>query len=106
MGLWASDPSMVVATQNQVWRHENALQTGQTLDGKDRDLVARDAVATGDLDIRAIAVDAEGRIVFVNTLRMLSTAGVHGAPKVAASSMWRKTRSLPKIYRCWCYRVV
>lgn len=68
MGLWADDQRFVVAAQNQVWRYENILEPGQTLDGKDRHFIPREARTTGDLDIHDIAVDAEGRIVFVNTL--------------------------------------
>ena len=68
MGLWADDQRLVVAVLNQVWRYENILQPGQILEGKDRHFIAREARTTGDLDIHDIAIDGEGRIVFVNTL--------------------------------------
>lgn len=68
MGLWADDQRLLVATLNQVWRFENILEPGQHLEGKDRHYVAREGRTTGDLDIHDISIDADGRIVFVNTL--------------------------------------
>lgn len=68
MGLWGNDQRLLVAAQNQVWQYENALLPGQLLDGKDRHYIARKAMTTGDLDIHDIAVDGDGRVVFVNTL--------------------------------------
>lgn len=68
MGLWANDQRLIIATQNQLWRYENALLPGQILEGKDRLFVARNAITTGDLDIHDVNVDDAGKIVFVNTL--------------------------------------
>lgn len=68
MGLWANDQRLLVATQNQLWQYDNALLPGQVLDGKDRHFIARKAMTTGDLDIHDISIDADGRVVFVNTL--------------------------------------
>jgi uncharacterized protein (TIGR03032 family) len=68
MGLWADDQRLVVATENQIWRYENILMPGQVMDGKDRHFIARHATTTGNLDVHDLAIDSEGRIVFVNTL--------------------------------------
>ncbi|MEI9901792.1 MAG: DUF4915 domain-containing protein [Hyphomicrobium sp.] len=69
MGLWADSQRLVVATIFQVWRFENVLPPGESASGgADRHYVPRVAHTTGDLDIHDIAVMADGRIVFVNTL--------------------------------------
>jgi uncharacterized protein (TIGR03032 family) len=52
----------------QLWRFENFLQAGQTANGYDRLYVPKIAYTTGDLDIHDLAVDSQGRVVFVNTL--------------------------------------
>jgi uncharacterized protein (TIGR03032 family) len=52
----------------QLWRFENALEPGQTTDGYDRLYVPQVSYVTGDLDVHDIAVDRDGRVVFVNTL--------------------------------------
>jgi uncharacterized protein (TIGR03032 family) len=68
MGLWADHQRLVVSTMFQVWRFENILQQGATGSGPDRHFVPRVAHTTGDIDIHDVAVMADGRIVFVNTL--------------------------------------
>jgi uncharacterized protein (TIGR03032 family) len=52
----------------QLWRFENALEAGQTHQGYDRLYVPQLACTTGDLDIHDVALDQDGRPVFVNTL--------------------------------------
>ncbi len=59
----------------QLWRFENVLAPGQPQDGYDRLYVPQVAYTTGDLDIHDVAVDADGRIVFVNTLVRLPGDG-------------------------------
>lgn len=68
MGLWATDHSLYLSSLYQLWRFENALETGQTYNGYDRVFVPQVGYVTGDLDIHDLVVDAEGRLVFVNTL--------------------------------------
>lgn len=77
MGLTlADDRTMVMSSLYQLWRFEDALEPGQTADGYDRLFVPRSAHTTGDLDVHDIAVDAQGRTIFVNTLfSCLATAG-------------------------------
>ncbi len=68
MGLWSDTRRLYLATLYQLWRFDNVLEPGQVHDGYDRLYVPQLAWTTGDLDIHDIAVDAAGRVVFVNTL--------------------------------------
>jgi uncharacterized protein (TIGR03032 family) len=68
MGLWADGQSLVMSSLYQLWRFENALEPGQVADGYDRVYIPQLAYTTGDLDIHDLAVDGDGRILFVNTL--------------------------------------
>jgi uncharacterized protein (TIGR03032 family) len=69
MGLAAAGDSLYVAMMNQVLRFENALEPGQaTAEGYDRTYIPQVAWYTGDLDAHDLALDGEGRAVFVNTL--------------------------------------
>jgi uncharacterized protein (TIGR03032 family) len=68
MGLWSDGESMWMSSLFQLWFLSNALAKGERRDGYDRCFLPRIAHTTGDLDIHDIAVDASGRVVFVNTL--------------------------------------
>jgi uncharacterized protein (TIGR03032 family) len=68
MGLYATDRSLYLSSLFQLWRFEDALEPGQDYQGYDRLYVPQVGYTTGDLDIHDIALDAENRIVFVNTL--------------------------------------
>jgi uncharacterized protein (TIGR03032 family) len=68
MGLYATAQTLYMSSLYQLWRFENSLDAGQHHDGYDRLYVPRMAWTTGDLDIHDIALEADGRIVFVNTL--------------------------------------
>ena len=52
----------------QIWRFENMLAPGQQTDGFDRLYVPQLGFTTGDCDIHDMAVDADGQLVFANTL--------------------------------------
>jgi uncharacterized protein (TIGR03032 family) len=67
MGLWADGQTLWMSSLYQLWRFENALRPGHLHDGHDRLYVPRVGHTTGDLDIHDVAVDAGGRVVFVNT---------------------------------------
>jgi uncharacterized protein (TIGR03032 family) len=67
MGLWASPDRLYMNTRWQLWQFDNALPEGDTHAGFDRLYVPRQAHTTGDLDVHDIAVDRDGRVVFVNT---------------------------------------
>lgn len=68
MGMVAEGNSLYVSTLWQLWRFENALLPGQVQDGYDRLYVPQVGYVTGDLDVHDLAVDGDGRLVFVNTL--------------------------------------
>lgn len=68
MGLWAGGSTLIMSSLYQLWRFENALEAGQTHGGYDCLYVPQVGYITGDLDVHDVAVDSEGRLVFVNTL--------------------------------------
>jgi uncharacterized protein (TIGR03032 family) len=68
LGLWSDGQSLWMSSLYQLWRFENVLEPGQLVDGYDRVYVPKVGYVTGDLDIHDIAIDRDGRPVFVNTL--------------------------------------
>jgi len=77
MGLCVSGKSLYLSTLYQLWRFEDAMEPGQlAAGGYDRLYVPQVAYVTGDLDIHDVAIDADGQVVFVNTLfSCLATTG-------------------------------
>ncbi len=67
MGLHAEPERLLMNTRWQLWELDNALPPGVSHEGADRLYVPRRAHTTGDIDMHDIAVDKEGRIIFVNT---------------------------------------
>lgn len=67
LGLCVDGDCFWISSLYQLWRFENALGYGQLHEGHDRLYVPRIGYTTGDLDIHDLAVDASGRLVFVNT---------------------------------------
>jgi len=67
MGVVATPQRLYLATHFQVWRLENILNQGQSMDGFDRNYVPRNAQTTGDIDIHELGVEKSGRVIFVNT---------------------------------------
>ena len=68
MGMTAHGNSLWVSSLWQLWRFENILERGQSQDGFDRVYVPEVGYVTGDIDMHDMAVDRDGRLVFVNTL--------------------------------------
>ena len=68
MGLCASHNGLYMSSLYQMWRFENVLESGQQHESYDRLYVPQMGYTTGDLDIHDIAVDADGQLIFVNTL--------------------------------------
>lgn len=70
MGLW-TDPtsqSIYLGTLFQIWRFENILRKGEIANhNHDRCYVPRQSFLTGNVWAHDLTVDADGRIVFVNT---------------------------------------
>jgi len=52
----------------QIWRFQNMLGPGEQADGHDRLYVPQLSYTTGDCDIHDMGVDADGQLVFANTL--------------------------------------
>ncbi len=68
MGLCTTPTGLYMSSLYQVWRFENVFEAGQQQDSFDRLYVPQMGYTTGDLDIHDMAVDSDGRLVFVNTL--------------------------------------
>jgi uncharacterized protein (TIGR03032 family) len=67
MGLWSDGQSFWLSTLYQLWRFENLLKPGELHKGYDRLYVPKVAHTTGDLDIHDVAIDHNGRVLFVAT---------------------------------------
>lgn len=68
MGLCKTDNGLYMSSLYQIWRFENLLEPGQQQDGFDRLYLPQVGYTTGDLDVHDMAVDADGHLIFVNTL--------------------------------------
>ncbi|MCA9215828.1 MAG: TIGR03032 family protein [Planctomycetales bacterium] len=69
MGLWSDTQTLWLASAFQLWRMENMLEPGKTVDESyDRLFVPMQAITTGDIDVHDLAVDQNGELFFVNTL--------------------------------------
>ena len=68
LGLWSDGQTLWLSSQFQLWRLANVLAAGETDGDCDALYVPRHGYVTGDLDIHDLAVDRDGRLVFVNTL--------------------------------------
>lgn len=68
MGITSANRSLYVASKWQIWRFENALQAGERQEGFDAVYVPKASHVTGDIDCHEMAVDEDGRLIFVNTL--------------------------------------
>lgn len=65
MGLCGDGQTLWLSTAFQIWRFENALPAGADDGEFDRLFVPRRCHVTGDIDVHDVAVDANGRLVFV-----------------------------------------
>jgi len=68
MGMCTAPNGLYMSSLYQMWRFQNVLEPGQQHDGHDRLYVPHTGTTTGDLDVHDMAVDADGELVFVNTL--------------------------------------
>ena len=68
MGLAATAQTLWLATHFQIWRLEDFLPPGERHAGHDRLYVPKVSYVTGDVDAHDVAVLADGRPIFVNTL--------------------------------------
>jgi uncharacterized protein (TIGR03032 family) len=68
MTVSADAQTLYISTLYQLWRFERANEAGQYHDGYDALYIPQVGYITGDIDIHDLAIDAEGQLVFVNTL--------------------------------------
>lgn len=67
MALHADGSTLYLSSLYQLWRFEDVAR-GERPDGYDRLYAPRQSWITGDIDIHDIKTDANGRLMFVNTL--------------------------------------
>ncbi len=67
MGLAATPETLHLATRYQIWRFENVLERGERYRGYDALYVPQVGYTTGALDAHDVAIDGQGRVLFVNT---------------------------------------
>jgi uncharacterized protein (TIGR03032 family) len=71
MGLWADSKdgrTMWLSSLYQLWKLEDALSEGEKYHGYDRLYIPRLGYTTGDLDVHDVAIEGDGRLIFINTL--------------------------------------
>jgi uncharacterized protein (TIGR03032 family) len=70
MGMTVSPDASTIylSTLYQLWRFRDVLEPGQDYSGCDALYIPRESRVTGDVDIHDMALDANGRLVMVNTL--------------------------------------
>ena len=67
-GISATGNSLYIASSYQIWRFENALPSGVSHGAYDRVYIPKSSHVTGDVNTHEMAIDGDGRLVFVNTL--------------------------------------
>jgi len=68
LGVSGDSRSLLLATQYQLYRFDNALPPGSAQGAHDAVFVPRLSWITGDLDVHDVGFGGDGRPVFVNTL--------------------------------------
>jgi uncharacterized protein (TIGR03032 family) len=66
MGMAGNEQTIYLASLYQLWRLENVLQPGEMLEGYDRHYVPQIGQTTGELNVHDVAIDAEGRPLFIS----------------------------------------
>lgn len=67
MGLAGDSQTIYMAALFQIWRLENVLQPNEATDGYDRSYVPQVGYTTGDLNIHDVALDSDGKPVFISS---------------------------------------
>ncbi len=68
MGMWASADEFYMSTDYLLWRFRNLVPPGENFQGYDRYYAPRMSWVTGDIDIHDMAMGADGKLYFINTL--------------------------------------
>jgi uncharacterized protein (TIGR03032 family) len=86
MGLCADGSAIWMSSLYQLWRLENGLRPGQHHNGHDAVYVPRAGYTTGDIDVHDVAVETDGRVLFVATsFNSLATL----SPRYSFRPLWR-----------------
>ena len=68
MGVVGNAQRIYLGGLYQLWRFENVLRPNETIHGQfDKCYVPRNAQTIGDLDIHELGIQANGKVIFVNT---------------------------------------
>ncbi|MFN5160834.1 MAG: TIGR03032 family protein, partial [Cyanobacteriota bacterium] len=67
MGLFVDGECLWMAARCQIWRLDNFLTAGEIHEGGDRLYVPAASFTTGDVNAHELALDTDGRLIFVNT---------------------------------------
>ncbi len=68
MGLWATNSTLYLSSENQIFCFEDVLENQQQHDGYDCLWLPQAAYFTGGLDIHDLTVDDNEKLLFINTL--------------------------------------
>lgn len=68
MGFAASREEIYLGTSHMIWRFRNVLAPGQVAGAYDGLYLPRTCHVTGTVDVHDMAIEQDGRLVFVNTL--------------------------------------
>jgi uncharacterized protein (TIGR03032 family) len=86
MGLCADGATVWMSSLYQLWRLDNGLKPGQLHNGYDALYIPRAGYTTGDIDLHDLAVERDGRVVFVaTTFNCLSTI----SQRYSFQPLWR-----------------
>lgn len=66
MGLAGNDQTIYMASLYQLWRIDNVLEPGESVEDFDRFFVPQVGHTTGDLNVHDVALDAEGQALFIS----------------------------------------
>ena len=67
MGMCRTDNGLYVSSLYQIWQLENVLQKNQQHEGFDKLYIPQVGYTTGGVDTHDMAVDTQGKLIFVNT---------------------------------------
>jgi uncharacterized protein (TIGR03032 family) len=80
MGIAVKDRRIWMSTRNQIWRMEDFLDQGQSVDGYDANYVPITGHVTGDVDIHDVHIRSDGQPVFaVTRFNLIATLGDRGS---------------------------
>jgi len=85
-GVHAAGQSLLLTSDFQIWRFENAVAPGHSASGYDKLFVPRVAYTTGEVNAADVAFAADGSVLFANTLfSCVAAAG----PEYSFTPVWR-----------------